>query len=89
MTFKDVTAYMVPALENLFGENTWMAAEQLDHLLGRNEYHELINDCNSPHLADVEVGCPIDEGYKQELLMLTGPNAHAILKIIRIRKGLE
>jgi hypothetical protein len=85
MTYEEVVKYFIPALHNIYGSSAG-TARQLEGALGRGEdptgwgrgYHGPMNN-----------SLPMCEEYKAELAALTGPHAKTMLKIIRIRKGLE
>lgn len=79
MTYEDIHNYMVPALSGLGRHLLKSEAEELEKLLGFNEYHEYPDGNDRP----------ISEDYKRILIALSGPHARTILKAYMIRKGIE
>lgn len=74
--------YWIPACENLFKNTNTSGKHHLDSALGTNEYEKYLQRRDS---QDYEM-C---EELKHLLAMLAGPHGHTVLKIYRLRKGLE
>lgn len=74
MTYEELAKYWVPAADNL-----GVLHHRLDNILGVDEW------CVGLELS----GKPLPEDLRNLLVMLTGLHAYAILKMYRIKKGLE
>lgn len=76
MTLREVTDYLMPALRGLGMECTVDASDRLDVLLGFDPYQSY------QHIE-------LTEEHKNLYRALAGPHAHTVLKMWRIKKGLE
>lgn len=81
MNRKDVEKYWIPACARLLSEEMY-DKHKLDELLGINEYGRYMNRA---HAEDY----PMSESLQQLLRSLAGPHGKTLLKVYRIKKGLE
>lgn len=86
MTADEVNNYLNPALVAVFGRATIVAAEQLEALLDTKEY--TIGYQEAFNTNDFR---PMSVELRDQLIAIANAGDHAktIIKIIRIRKGLE
>lgn len=90
MTSQEAQKYWYPVVHVLYGKiDIFTAAEtiyskyhRLDEELGIKEYSKYIN---RPSAADY----PMSDELKNLLTLLIGPHGKTILKMYRIKKGLE
>jgi hypothetical protein len=80
MTLSEVKEYLIPALNGLGMEETVYYAEQLDDLLGITAYR---------NYAQGRIKTYLTPEQRNLYRALAGPHAHTVLKMWRIRKGLE
>lgn len=84
MTFNDIREYLTPALHGLGMESTVNGGRQLDILLGLDEYENYQSS-----MVDYAVPRKLTLELQNLYRALAGPHAHTVLKMWRIKKGLE
>jgi hypothetical protein len=85
MTIDELRKYLEPAMVTLYGYSSYINAGKLEELLATTEWS--VGYVNCPHGQEL----PISDELRTQLeaIISAGPHAMTIVKIIRIRKGLE
>lgn len=82
MTGDEVDKYLIPALSNLFTEDSSKVGFTLDDLLGLDVYNNYVVSNKSEEI-------PLTDEQKELFIKLAGPYGQVVLKAYRIQKGLE
>lgn len=83
MTLLELYELWLPVCVKLFGGETQEDRKLLDELLGVKEFDRYLQ--NKFHYEDV----PMSEDVKSILVMILGPHGETMVKVWRIRKGLD